>query len=153
MVVNLSSIMDFKQPPKDGHVLELDLMNGTELLRFKTDADLDFWRRSLLEWKDFHRDYGILYDSSKAELASNPVVVAPRASFTSKESEMTGGPRKSFFSLGGGGAKKEEAGPVSSVQKDRSDLDNMQLDEEDDEEKGVRPLIKVQPSPPRSSLC
>mmetsp|Transcript_7381 Transcript_7381/g.10461 ORF Transcript_7381/g.10461 Transcript_7381/m.10461 type:complete len:1010 (-) Transcript_7381:824-3853(-) len=155
-VVDLRSVMDFKTSSKvsgkDSFVLEMDLVNGTEHLRFKMDTELERWKRMLCEWKDFHTDYGALYVTN---MSANPAgSMQPRASITAigmssnsgvgRESEMVrgsvtssaGANSKGFLGLGGG-AKKE----VDAAQRDQDDMRNMQLDNDleddtEDEEKG-----------------
>ena len=134
-VLDLRSIMDFKQvKSKEGYVLEIDMVNGSEQLRFKQESDLDHWKRLLQEWKDFHTDYGSLYAvrPSSASLSGNPVVAVPRASISAAASG--GSRRESASSIGGSLAKKSERS-----QKDRDELNSVQVDDEEDldEEKGV----------------
>lgn len=146
---------------KDNWVLDLDLINGTEFLRFKMDTELERWKRLLCEWKDFHTDYGSLYVANMSAnpaggMQSRPSIAGGGGnSLVGKESEMVRGSAvtvstgvaaansKGFLGLGGGGRKEAD---VHSAQRDQDDMRNMQLDNDDDaddEEKGVRPLMKV----------
>ena len=149
VVIDLRSIMDFKVlTAKDGFVLDIDLINGTEQLRFKQEGDADRWKRLLQEWKDFHIDYGSLYNlggggaPAAAGMSENPVSAPkqpPRPSNFSHENEMV-----AQKGSGGGGGGFLGRGKKDRAQMDRDELDGVQVGDEDlDEEKGVRPLMKV----------
>lgn len=146
VVMDLRSIMDFKIiTAKDSFILDIDLVNGTEQLRFKQEADADRWKRLLQEWKDFHTDYGSLYTVGSgvpgAAMSDNPVSAPkqPRPSNFAHENEMVA----QKGAAGGGGFLG--MGKKDRVQKDRDELDSVQVDDDEDadEEKGVRPLMKV----------
>lgn len=147
VVIDLRSIMDFKViPAKDGFILDIDLVNGTEQLRFKQEADADRWKRLLQEWKDFHTDYGSLYTFGGGApglglglgMSDNPVSAPkqPRPSTFAHENELVAHKGAGVAGFLGKG-KKDRA---------RDELDSVQVDDDDDdadEEKGVRPLMKV----------
>jgi hypothetical protein len=61
IVVNLTLVMDFKVPPKKNkESLELDLEMSEETIKikFRTADELELWKKTLMEWKDFNIDYG-----------------------------------------------------------------------------------------------
>jgi hypothetical protein len=146
-VLNLSSVIDLRAPAREGLVLELNLNNGIEVFRFKTEADLEHWRRLLHDWREFYVTYGSLYEGPHRE--------APEDSGGGESAdEGAGGTKRRNTSLlekgmgliGKAKGRRRGKGQSRSVEKDREELDSIQLDDdEEDEEKGVRPLMQVCP--------
>lgn len=82
--------------------------------RFKTITEVDNWKKSFQEWKEFNLDYGSIYPNG---LPSHDIE------------------RNSPF--------QTSNNPMNQVAKNDNLLDHIQVEEDDDDDKGVRPLMKV----------
>ena len=158
-MLDLRSVLDFKQvKSKEGFVLGIDMVNGSEQLRFKQEADLEHWKKLLQEWKEYHEraDAVGLFSSGPPPAAlhpPSPKKTSAQTDFTpSEEREDRGTERRrgaaAFFPsvIGKGkslfGLKAHYS--KGRAKRDRDELDSLQLDDGDaDEEIGNRPLMKV----------
>jgi hypothetical protein len=154
-IIDLRNVVDFKLPEKKTFELELDLGGGESarfkyepivcfvlfifiryfLCRFKNGADQDKWRRGLKEWKDFIVDYGMIYPNGVTGDTES------RGSVSAKNNGSSAG--------GSNNNSRSNASNLSSNNQMRSplsqavnELDSIQIEDDDEDERGVRPLMK-----------
>lgn len=114
-VLDLRLVMDFKvhdRKNKENVGLDLELADETIRLKFKSLNEVDQWKKGLQEWKEFNLDYGSIYPNG----------------MQNKDIEQNSFPAAN--------------NPMNNVTKNDNLLDNIQVEEEDDDDKGVRPLMK-----------
>jgi hypothetical protein len=93
------------------------------IYRFKSGEDVERWQRGLTEWKDFNVDYGSIYPNGidpDVESASVSIVGGPNSSGNNNNNRRT-----------------QQGTELNSVILDEND--------ENEDDKGVRPLMKVIP--------
>lgn len=80
-IINLKLIVDFVLPVKksSGFYLDLELSDRTVHLKFKDKDELEKWKTSLKDWKDFSIDFGdsytnMLNKASNHDIESNDMV-------------------------------------------------------------------------------
>lgn len=93
------------------------------LFRFKNGTDLQIWKQGLSDWKDFNSDFGNIYPNGLHQ-----------------DTESAAYARASQSSVSKGGNSSNNANNAT-------DLSQIVVDQEEDDEdnKGVRPLMKVSP--------
>lgn len=130
IVLDLRMIMNFSIPDrknKDNLVLEIELPEETMKLKMKSLDDVERWQKELMEWKDFNIDYGVRYPYG---LAAGAV----------------GGDVESNQGIVGTTSINPMMSPVKNERKSNEDDFNFEQfvdeDVEEQEEKGVRPLIQ-----------
>lgn len=108
--------------------------------RFKTATELQTWRQGLSDWKDFNSDFGNIYPNGLSQDAESGAY--GRASQSSSASASATASSSTAMNPAhrnhsGNGANAKEATDLSQIVVDQ--------DEDEDDSKGVRPLMKVPP--------
>jgi len=119
-IVDLRSVVDFAVPEKKNKDnLELELVTATESIRlkFRSVADVEKWKKGLAEWKDFNMDYG-LAPAADPELGRSSVNVKQKESNTATNPLI------------------RSSAPVTN------DLESIHIEEDEEDHKGVKPLIR-----------
>eukprot|EP01038_Epipyxis_sp_PR26KG_P013392 gene13392-17956_t len=150
IIIDLRLVVGFKVPVKknkDDLELDIELADETTKIRFKSAEEVEKWRTGLMEWKDFNLDYGTMYPNG---LKSGPIATeGVRISFQSgnngRESDIEKGSatlRPSGSGASGINKSNSQSSALMSAAVANNELANVNVEDDDEDDNGVRPLMK-----------